>query len=192
MKLSLLLFFLIFSAAVFAQSAPEPAIRSTNSLTSGNWQAGLSVSRADAGGSGQVQPRIQYFVRDNWSVGVEGRFQTLNRDATYRSAGIKTRYYLLKTKKVAAFGQIGYFRGKTVARQYTFNKTDPAHPTLTRQEIRQPAGLFTAGAGVQYRIGKRWSAEITLDRQGVGSRAQAMPCSSRWQGSVGLNYQIGR
>ena len=212
MKLRLFLSLLLFSTAAFAQLSPELATRSTNGLARGDWQIGLSVgrtpvgrtpagripisrtsvSRADAGGSDQIQSRVQYFVRDNWSVGVEGRFQTLNRNETYRSAGITTRYYLLKTRKIAAFGQVGYFGEQTVARQYTFDKTDPAHPTLSRQESRQPAGTLNMGAGVQYRIGRRWSAEIMLERQGVGSRIQALPCSSRWQGSIGLNYRIGR
>lgn len=201
MKLRFLLSLLLFSPAAFAQLSPELATRSTNGLARGDWQIGLSVgripvsrtsvSRADVGGSDQIQSRVQYFVRDNWSVGVEGRFQTLNRNETYRSAGIATRYYLLKTNKIGAFGQVGYFRGQTVARQYTFDKTDPAHPTLSRQESHQPAGTFSVGAGVQYRIARRWSAEIMLERQGVGSRAQALPCSSRWQGRIGLNYRIG-
>ncbi len=197
MKSSLLLPLLLFSSAAFAQLSPEPTIPPGNGLVRGTWQAGLSVSRtpvsrADLGGSAQIQPRVQYFVRDNWSVGVEGRFQTVDRTVSYRSVGITTRYYLLKTKKIAAFGQVGYFRGQTVARQYTFDKTDPARPTVTRQESRQPAGTLSVGAGIQYRLGRRWSAEIMLDHQAIGNRSQMVPCSSRWQGSVGLNYRIGR
>ncbi len=197
MKHSLLLLFLICSSAAFAQLSPESAVYPINGLARGTWQAGLSVSRtsvsrADAAEYAQVQPRVQYFVRDNWSVGVEGQFQTVNRNATYRGVGITTRYYLLKTRKIAAFGQVGYVRGQTVTRQYTFDKTDPAHPTLTRQQSRQPAGTLNVGAGIQYRIGQRWSAEASLNRQGIEPLNRAMPCSSRWHGSVGLNCQIGR
>ena len=202
MKLRLFLPLLFCSSVALAQVSPESATRPANGLARGNWQVGLSVSRtpvgripvgrAGVGGFVQVQPRVQYFVRDNWSVGVEGRFQVLNRDATHRSAGVITRYYLLKTKKIAAFGQVGYFRGQTVARQYTLDKTDPARPTLTRQESHQPAGTLNVGAGIQYRVSRRWSAEIMVEREGVDARSQMMPCSSRWQGSAGLNYRIGR
>lgn len=197
MKLSLFLLFLISSSVAFAQLSPEPVKPLAGSLARGTWQAGLSVSRtpvsrSDVPGSGQIQPRVHYFVRDNWSVGVEGRLQSVNQETSYRGVGVTSRHYLLKTKNIAAFGQVGYFQGQTVARQYTFDKTDPAHPTLTRQQSRQPAGMVSVGAGIQYRLGRRWSAEIRLDRQNIGNSNRTAPDSGRWRGSVGLNCQIGR
>ena len=202
MKHSLFLILFTLSSSAFAQLSPESAGHPVSGLVRGTWQVGLSVgrtpasrtsmSRADAAGYTQVQPRVQYVVRDNWSVGIEGRFQPTSQQKTYRSIGITSRHYLLKTRNIAAFGQVGYFRGQPVARQYTFDKTDPAHPTLSRQESRPSVGTLTIGAGIQYRLGKRWSAEVMLEHQDLGNHNQMLPCSSRWQGNIGLNYRIGR
>lgn len=103
----------------------------------------------------QRQPSATYLWRDRWSVGLDGRFQANAQQPVRIGLGISTRYYLLKTKKIAVFGQVGYFLGQPVARQYSFNNSDPAHPTLTRYESRPIDGTVVVGIGLRYRFGKR-------------------------------------
>lgn len=156
-------------------------------LGQGRINAGVRVG-GGYGGSigtiGHVAPRIQYFLKDGWSIAVEGRYIRRSSAFTYMGAGLSTRYYFLRTKRVAVFAQAGATYGKS-----TYREVEPGNPYQTLSRLKPNAWQANAGLGAHYRLGKRWSVEGTLERSQF-QKDHTMPTFSRWQGNIGINYRL--
>jgi hypothetical protein len=158
-------------------------------LTKGQLLLGVSVGAGYKGSKPTTQsitPRIQYFLADGWSVAAEGRFLKASSlyNFTYLGAGLSTRYYAVRTKHLALFGQLGAVYG-----QSKYNRFDPVDYLATMNGVRNNNWQTNAGLGVQYRVGKRWSVEAVAERSWLQA-SYLTPAYNRWQASIGINYHL--
>ena len=182
------------SFAQITQSSDHATDKQQDLLGQGNIHVGVDVN-AGYGGYvgmvGRVVPRLQYFLKDGWSVALEGRYETSGRQFSYAGAGVSTRYYFIRDRRLAVFGQAGATYGRSMYRTYRY---DPANPYSTYQnfsEQKTNAWQATAGLGVHYRVSKRWSLEGVMERT-LTNRIGFSTNYSRWQGSVGVNFRLGK
>lgn len=189
----------IMTTLALAQVSPnaEPIDdKQRDLLGQGTLNVGVNVSAGYSGFvglTGRVVPRLQYFLKDGWSMALEGRYETNGRQYQYMGAGISTRYYFVRDRRLALFGQAGATYGQSRYRSYY----DPANPysidgSLTNyREYKQPAWQVSAGLGVHYRLGNRWSLEGVAERT-LTNNTGLFRNYSRWQGSVGVNFRLSR
>lgn len=177
---------LFFLCVAFAQSSADD--KQHDLLGQGRVQVGVSVGGGYGGYVGvtsQVTSRIQYFLKDGWSIMAEGRYTKIAPDFTYVGGGLSTRYYFLRGQRFALFGQLGATYGQSI-----YCSVERASPYQTLTSDRQTGGWqANTGLGAHYRLGKRWSLEATVERTQF-QKASVIPDFSRWQGSVGINYRI--
>ena len=180
----LLLLSLLLPLSVFAQVSPDEKQRDL--LGQGRVNAGVSIGGGyggTVGSVGHVTPRIQYFLKDGWSIAVEGRYIRRSSAFTYMGAGLSTRYYFLRSKRVAVFAQAGATYGKITYR------LESGNPYQTLLRLKPNAWQANAGVGAHYRLGKRWSLEGTIERSQF-PKDNLTPDFSRWQGNIGINYRL--
>lgn len=165
-------------------------------LGQGTVNVGVNVS-AGYGGyvglTGRVVPRLQYFLKDGWSVALEGRYETNGNQYRYLGGGLSTRYYFVRDRRLALFGQAGATYGQSRYRSY-YNPADPYRFYSSAnyyREYKQPAWQVAAGLGVHYRLGNRWSLEGVAERT-LTNNVGLFRNYSRWQGSVGVNFRLGK
>lgn len=184
-----------FTLAQVSPNAQSTDDKQRELLGQGTLNAGVNVS-AGYGGyvglTGRVVPRLQYFLKDGWSVALEGRYETSGQQYQYLGAGLSTRYYFVRDRRLALFGQAGATYGQSRYRTYY----DPADPyrlynVNTYQEYKQPAWQVAAGLGVHYRLSNRWSLEGVAERT-LTNNVGLFRNYSRWQGSVGVNFRLGK
>ena len=181
----LLLLSLLLPLSVFAQVSVDEKQRDL--LGQGRINAGVSVGGGyggTIGTVGQVAPRIQYFLKDGWSIAVEGRYIRRSSAFTYMGAGLSTRYYFLRTKRVAVFAQAGATYGKG-----NYRTVESGSPYQTLSRLKPNAWQTNAGVGLHYRLGKRLSLEGTVERSQF-RKDNTLPDFSLWQGNIGINYRI--
>ncbi len=181
----LLLLSLLLPVSVFAQVSLDEKQRDL--LGQGRVNAGVSIGGGNGGtvgAVGHVAPRVQYFLKDGWSIAVEGRYIKRSSAFTYMGAGLSTRYYFLRSKRVAVFAQAGATYGKA-----TYRAVEPGSPYQTLTRLKPNAWQTNAGVGAHYRLGKRWSLEGTVERSQF-PKDNLNPDFSRWQGNIGLNYRL--
>jgi hypothetical protein len=168
--------------------------RQTDWLGKGTVQAGVGVSGSYQYSSGLTShfvPRLQYFVKKGWSVGVEGRYQTNGKQSQYVGVGPSTRYYFVRFKRLDVFGQAGATVGRNRYRTYSTEGIDPLLSSANRREQKSKAWQATAGLGVNFRASNRWSLEAAAERALLTTKGMTNT-NSRWQGSVGVNYRLKR
>ncbi|WP_460981270.1 outer membrane beta-barrel protein [Spirosoma fluminis] len=158
-------------------------------LGQGRLNIGVGVSGGYGGfvgNSGHVVPRLQYFLTDGWSVSLEGRYDINSGSQTkFMGGGLSTRYYVLRTRRFAVFGQLGATYGQS--RYYA----DANGPNKYGSGTPQYTGTFqtNAGLGVHYRLGNRWSLEAGSERVLTNS-TQSTIDASPWRANIGLNFRI--
>jgi len=138
------------------------------------------------GNSYHVAPRIQYFLKDGWSVALDARYDANDGSQTeFWGAGLSTRYYFLRGQRFALFGQAGAMYGRT--KYYT----DYAGSNPQQFVSPQFANTFQthAGLGIHYRLGKRWSLEGLAERTLSNSGRPSLD-ASLWRTSIGVNFRI--
>jgi len=164
-------------------------------LGKGHLAVGISAAQGYKGSRQTTisfNPRMQYFLADGWSVALEGRYlKSTSSDFpnsfpfTYVGAGLSTRYYFLRGSRFALFAQLGASYG-----QSKYNRYEPLDPYTTMNGgVRNNNWQTNAGLGAHYRLGKRWSLEVTAERSWLPS-SYLTPDFSRWQASIGLNYRL--
>lgn len=195
------LFLVVLSAftATLSLAQVEPNYGSANDkqqdlLSQGTLHVGVNGNVGYGGFmglTGRVVPRLQYFLKDGWSVALEGRYSTSGTQYQYVGAGLSTRYYFIRDRRLAVFGQAGATYGQSRYRTYQYDPlADPIiSPTWREQTVR--AWQVTAGLGVHYRVAKRWSLEGVMERA-LTNNIGAFRDYSRWQGSVGVNFRLGK
>lgn len=161
-------------------------------LGQGKLHVGVNVNGGYGGNfvgmTGRVVPRVQYFLKDGWSIALEGRYEANGDFFRHVGAGLSTRYYFIRDRRLAVFGQAGATYGRSRYRRYTF---DPANPTQFWREDRANAWQVSAGLGVHYRIANRWSLEALSERT-LTNNVGTFRNYGRWQGSVGVNFRLGK
>ncbi|WP_080240223.1 outer membrane beta-barrel protein [Spirosoma rigui] len=187
MRHFVLLLALVLPRLSVAQSAPDAG--NPNFLAKGQVVVGLSVGSGYKGNKPETRsliPRLHYFLADGWSVAVEGRYlkATSLYDFTYLGAGLSTRYYVVRGKHLAVFAQLGALYG-----QSTYHRFDPTDYLATMNGVRNSNWQTSAGLGVQYRAGKRWSIEAQAERNWLPA-SYLTPAYNRWQAGIGLNYHL--
>src|SRR5919199_3176990 len=157
MKNYLLLLTLFVPLCGVAQSVDDDQQQAL--LGQGRLNLGLNLGGgygSYVGTSGHVTPRLQYFLRDGWSIALEGRYDINSGSQTrFAGGGLSTRYYFLRARPVALFGQLGTTYGQS--RYYA----DSEGPNKNGSGTPQTTNTFqtNAGLGIHYRIGNRWSVE---------------------------------
>lgn len=159
-------------------------------LGQGSLHVGANANLGYSGFSGlnaRFTPRIQYFLTDGWSVAAEGRIETNGRQYSYVGAGLSTRYYFIRDRRLAVFGQAGATYG-----QSTFLRPDPASSfnLVNGRRESSPTLQVSAGLGVHYRLSERWSIEGMAERTITNYRSIGLTNYSRWQGSIGVNFRL--
>lgn len=169
--------------------------RQTDLLGKGTLSAGVQLSggyQYSAGLTSRLVPRLHYAVKNGWSVGLEGRYQTTGSQSRYVGAGVSTRYYFVRFRQLAVFGQAGATVGQSRNRTYYAEKgLDPLLPSGKRSEQKVKVWQGTAGLGAHFRVSNRWALEATAERTLINSRGP-LKNYGRWQGSAGATYQLNR
>lgn len=192
-------FFLLIVSLSGMTTAPllaQPTIDSKQAdwLGKGAIQAGVSVSGSyqySSGLNSRFVPRLHYFVKKGWSVGLEGRYQTNGRQSQYAGVGPTTRYYFIRFPRLAVFGQAGATLGQTRYRTYSTEGIDPLLPTGNRREQKLRTWQAAAGLGMHLRVSNRWAIEAFGERTLTNPRG-ASRSYGRWQGSAGATYRLKR
>lgn len=163
--ISIIAFFPLCSSA---QSFPE-----TPWLQNGEIQVGVGVGAARGGYVGFVArttPYVQYFIKDRWSLRLEGEYETyqLTRKRDQMAGrtqgfgiGVSTQYYFLQRDRFALYGKVGYNYGKTTNNVY--NPIDPTGPPT--KTFRSNYNRVSLGVGAQYRLGERWLINGLIEQQ---------------------------
>lgn len=180
--------------ASFAQVGQTPdhtADRQANLLGQGKLHVGVGVNggyTGFAGLQGRVAPRVQYFLKDGWSVALEGRYEANGDFFRHVGAGLSTRYYVIRDRRLAVFGQAGAAYGRS--RYLTYYPGADLYNPSTWYEHKANVFQVSAGLGIHYRLGNRWSLEAIAERPltSVG----AYRGTGRWQGSAGVNFRLGK
>ncbi len=176
-----------FALAQTSPDAKPTDDKQADLLGQGRLNVGVGVS---VGSTSRVMPRLHYFLKDGWSVSLDGRYETNRYNYLYLGLGLSTRYYFVRDRRLALFGQAGATYGQS-RYQTLYNPTDP-YSIYQRVGTRpNPAFQTAAGLGVHYRVANRWSVESIAERtltNHVGATLQY----SRWQGSVGVNFRLGK
>ncbi|WP_461152163.1 porin family protein [Spirosoma pulveris] len=174
----------------FSQSPGDQ--KQSELLGQGHLSAGINVGGAfgptSSGDTKYLAPRIQYFLKDGWSIAVEGRHNVNGNFSRYTGLGLSSRYYFIRNRQLALFGQAGASVGQS---RYSVEALEAAvhHlPATAYNYERNTAWQTSAGLGIHFRIAKRWALE------GIGERAWTELTNTstyqRWQGSIGLNFLI--
>ena len=189
MKSHALLLVLIFPLYVQAQSSPE-----TPWLKKGEIQIGVGVGRSwggYTGFAGRTTPYVQYFIKDRWSVRLEGEYEIYQlsnkrNQGAGRSQGfgigVSTQYYFLKRDRFALYGKVGYNNGRS-----RFNVYDPfesSSPPLAT--LRSNYNRLSLGVGAQYRLGERWLLNGLIEQQAINQRFK----STSTHVSIGVGFRI--
>ncbi|NID08863.1 outer membrane beta-barrel protein [Fibrivirga algicola] len=159
-------------------------------LGQGHLSAGINVGGAfgpiSSGDTKYLAPHIQYFLKDGWSIALEGRHNANGNFSRYTGLGLSSRYYFVRDRRLALFGQAGASLGQSKFSGQALEAAIQYLPTTTYNYERSTAWQTSAGLGVHFRIAKRWALE------GIGERAWTELTKTlshqRWQGSVGINF----
>ena len=189
MKKQALLLALLLPLGSFAQISSDT--RQQTLLGAGKINVGVNASRGYGTGaafSSQVSPRLQYFVRDAWSVALEGQFaMSYATQDKYTGAGLASRYYFLRSKRFALFSEAGAMFGQNKSYLESFNMLGSGGRTIEKTSVLQ----IQAGLGVHYRLSERWSLETGVTRV-LGSKPTIGSVSSQdpWRVGVGVNFRL--
>ena len=164
-------------------------------LGQGHLSIGISVGGGYRGtypNINYITPRIQYFLKDGWSIAAEGNYLKSESAFTYVGAGLSSRYYFLRRKRLALFAHLGASYGKS---DYNSSLSKPAFDPNNRQSRINNNWQLNAGLGAHYRLGKRWTVEAVAGRSWLQNLNPPLysfiPADyNRWQVSVGISYRL--
>jgi hypothetical protein len=185
MKRYVLLMTLFFPVYGFAQSSPDA--NQQDLLGQGHILIGINAGGgygSNLGTVNQITPRIQYFLKDGWSIAAEGRYVNTGPYFRYLGGGVSTRYYFLRSTRFALFGQAGATYG-----QRTYSRAEPTNPYQILSGFKGNTWQVNAGIGAHYRLGSRWAVEATIENSQF-QKATLTPDNSGWRGSLGINFRI--
>ena len=180
------------SFAQVNQTADHATDKQSDLLGQGKIHIGVGFNGGYGGSfvgiTGRVVPRVQYFLKDGWSVALEGRYQANGDFFRHLGAGLSTRYYFIRDRRLAVFGQVGATYGRS--RYLTYYPGADLYNPNTWHEHKDNVFQVSAGLGIHYRIANRWSLEAVAERPltNVG----AYRGIGRWQGSLGVNFKLGK
>lgn len=162
-------------------------------LGKGQLYAGVSLGGGWEYGNfqGRIMPRLQYFLTEGWSLAVEGRYTNVRGpEFRYRGVGVSTRYYVIRDRRLALFGQLGASYGQSTFLSVTYTR-DAQGTVITRDTYRDRSKALQsqAGLGVQVRLAPRWSMEGMAERTLTNNIGSSLDYS-RWQANLGLNYRL--
>ena len=190
MKRLLLLTGFLLPSLGFSQSLSDQ--KQSNVLDRGHISVGINSGGAfgttRVGVMQSVTARVQYFPLDGLSIGLEGRHNINGDFSRYTGFGLSSRYYFVRDRRLALFGQVGASIGQSKvsaeALEAIFNYLPATSYTYERSNAKQT----TAGLGIHFRLTKRLSLE------GLGERAwtdlNKTLSIHRWQGNVGINFLL--
>jgi hypothetical protein len=190
MKRLLLLIGILLPSLVFSQSLSDQ--KQDELLDQGRLSAGVNAGGAFGGNPiGAIQylaPHIQYFIKDGWSIALGARHNVTGNFLRYTGFGLSSRYYFVRDRRLALFGQLGATIGQS---KFSLGALDTGvnHlpiPPLSYERYR--AWQTTAGLGVHFRIAKRWSLESLGER--AVTQFTRTTSYRRWQGSIGINFLL--
>lgn len=190
MKYQSLLFALLLPLGSFAQSSADDAQQQTV-LGAGRINLGVGVSQGYGQSTSSLvrfTPRLQYFIRDGWSVALEGQFaRNYFSQDRYTGAGLTTRYYFLRSRRFAMFGEVGASYGQNINKKQSYNSVGLTDPVSTKTNLfRTHAGL-----GVHYRVGQRWSIEAGVTRALSGKQEITRDAAyAPWRIGAGVNFRL--
>ena len=162
-----------------AQNAPDPlrspkpdypnshqmAPQQQDLLGKGTWHLGLNAA-GDWGGfpgfRGLVAPRIFYFVKDSWAINLDAKYEATDNFYTRASLGLSTRYYFVRDRRLALFGQTGASVGLSTAKWSSVGYVDGSNFRL--QPIEQSGITYQVqvGLGMSYRVSNRGAGKPNL------------------------------
>jgi hypothetical protein len=190
MKKLLLLTGLLVPFLGFSQSPSDQ--KQSGLLGQGHLSAGTNIGGAfgpiSSGDTKYLAPRIQYFLKDGWSIAVEARHNVNGSFSRYTGLGLSSRYYFVRDRRLALFGQLGASFGQSKFSGQALEAAIQYLPTTSYSYERSAAWQTSAGLGVHFRIDRRWALE------GLGERAWTELTKTlsyqRWQGSIGINFLL--
>lgn len=175
------------SAQLAANSGQQPL------LGKGQFNAGVSLGGGWEYGNfqGRIMPRLQYFLKDGWSIALEGRYTNVRGpEFRYRGVGLSTRYYFIRDRRLALFGQVGATYGQSTFLSVNYIR-DSQGTVIIRDTYRNRSKAFQshAGLGMHISLARRWSMEVMAERTLTNNIGSSLDYS-RWQGNLGVNYRI--
>ena len=197
MRTYLLTFCLLISLIGRTQSLTDN--RQGDLLGKGHLNLGMNVGEGYRGTYSTidfVNPHLQYFLRNGWSIALEATY--LESRTTYKykfgGVGLSTRYYFLRQKRFALFAQAGALYGKSQYYPFQFDPRDPQYVFNHNLQVN-------VGLGIHYRLAKRWSVEVLGGRSWLSNPTQpgsagllvapSIPADyNRWQVSFGVHYRL--
>lgn len=189
MKKNLLLVAFFLPLASSAQSIDNDG-KQQGLLGAGKTNLGVGIARSYGGNSisfaTQLTPRLQYFIKDGWSVAVEGELsRNYGTQNKFNAAGLTTRYYFLRSHRLALFGEAGASFGRATI------SVDASDTYGMGARIVEKATRFQTkvGLGVHYRLSDRWSLEGNATHNS-GSRGMADTDFGRWRTGIGVNFRL--
>ncbi|GAB3339800.1 hypothetical protein GCM10027299_52690 [Larkinella ripae] len=182
MKKQLLGIMLLLPLGSWAQTkAEKPA------LAQGQFQVGVSVGAGwgnAVGGFLRATPYAQYFLKNNWALRLEGRYNYNGPNGNqYLGAGLLTQYHFLRTDRLSVFGQAGYFYGQAHYRYFQLNEWVLAH-----YRDRFSYGMAHVGVGARYHLGRRWSVNALIEKN-LGSKINRFSTDGH-SATLGLGFRI--
>ncbi|MBC3785680.1 autotransporter outer membrane beta-barrel domain-containing protein [Spirosoma utsteinense] len=182
------LLFPLYASAQLATNNKQQAL-----LEKGQLSAGLIVGGGWEYGNfqGRITPRLQYLLKDGWSIALEGRYTNIRGpEFRYRGAGLSTRYYFIRDRRLALFGQLGATYGQSTFLSVNYIR-DAQGTVITWDTYRDRSNAFQshAGLGVHISLNQRWSIEGMAERTLTNNIGSSLDYS-RWQGNLGVNYRF--
>lgn len=163
MKTCTLWIALLIPVFSWAQSSPK-----TPWLEQGQMQVGIGtgVSLGDTiGGYLRVTPYAQYFLKNNWALRLEGRYNYNGPDGDqYLGGGLTTQYHFLHTNRLSVYGQVGYYYGQTSYKSLRLVEQTPTSMRVEAYRSTYNFGMFNVGLGAQYQLSSRWSINALAEK----------------------------
>lgn len=191
MQRSILILLLAMPLSVLAQqSTTDPNDHQNDLLGKGVWNVSLNGAGGYAGYRGAVSrltPRISYFLKDGWSVSLEGRHETVANRYRYNGMGLSTRYYFVRDRRLALFLQGGLTAGHTDVT--TVIRDAQTGSYLGSGRLNTPTVQGNLGLGVHYRLGNRWAIEGNVEGT-AANRHYLDNTLFRTQANIGVSFKI--
>jgi hypothetical protein len=144
------------------------------------------------GANFRLTPRISYFLKDGWSLSLEGRHEQSAGSssnigsARYTGIGLSTRYYFVRDRRLALFLQGGATVGNT---RFMAAFRDPSGVILPLRYVSTFTLQTNAGLGVHYRLSRRWALEGNVEGAWTDRHAFRNHLY-RTQGNIGIVFKL--
>ncbi len=194
MKRFFLMLGLAFPTALLAQIEPATDDKQTDLLGKGTIGVSLNATGGYAsyasfmGATYRLTPRLSYFLKDGWSVSLEGRYEKYAELNRYTGVGVSTRYYFVRNPRLALFLQAGVTAGQS---KFTSQFRDAWEIYRGTGSVTTRAIQTNVGLGMQYRLSSRWAIEGSMEGTSIKREAFNTPLY-RLQGNVGVSFRLNK